>query len=694
MRLSKLNHKVAISIPLCYVTFNVKLRIKQKVIMMNVWRIEQEGYEASEAADSGNRFLIGNGFVGVRGTLEEYGADKQVALNLAGIYDRAEGHTWREPVNAPNGLFAKLEHMGNIIKHKQILDIRHGIHSRETMYEHAFLKIERFASMATPHIIHQRIIVEPKNPVTLICGIDADVWDINGPHLIDIHSQGGDVLNVSAKTHEKNQPISVCETCDKAHDEIRNMGHSVFRVFYITGRFVLDRTITINAEAVSTTYDVALEAHKSIWEKLWRGSAVKIMGDENAQLSLNYSMYHLHSIAPRHADSLSIAARGLSGQVYKGAVFWDTEIFLMPFFTRTEPHLAKKLMRYRINGLDGALAKAKAYGYNGAFFPWESQDGGVEGCTDFNVIDVFTNRPVRTNFRDKQIHISGDIVYALCQYMDWTGDETLWKTGGMTLAKACAEFYLSHAYCRVGSNVLEFTDVVGPDEYHERVDNNAFTNRIAAYTLERAGMTYPVRKPRVKNGVIEQFDGYFRLEDCSLDVVKSRLKDEREYWGTVNGVAFTTGIIKQADVVTLLSLFGEDYPMEIKKANLAYYEPRTEHGSSLSACMHALLFCETGESELAYPFFVETAEIDITGKSKQFAGLVYIGGTHPAANGGAWLTAIHGFCGLKVKNGELQIAPRLPGAWEKVTFTVILRGVEHRVTVTKDGWDASAYPKD
>ena len=684
MRLSKLNHKVAISIPLCYVTFNVKLRIKQKVIMMNVWRIEQEGYEASEAADSGNRFLIGNGFVGVRGTLEEYGADKQVALNLAGIYDRAEGHTWREPVNAPNGLFAKLEHMGNIIKHKQILDIRHGIHSRETMYEHAFLKIERFASMATPHIIHQRIIVEPKNPVTLICGIDADVWDINGPHLIDIHSQGGDVLNVSAKTHEKNQPISVCETCDKAHDEIRNMGHSVFRVFYITGRFVLDRTITINAEAVSTTYDVALEAHKSIWEKLWRGSAVKIMGDENAQLSLNYSMYHLHSIAPRHADSLSIAARGLSGQVYKGAVFWDTEIFLMPFFTRTEPHLAKKLMRYRINGLDGALAKAKAYGYNGAFFPWESQDGGVEGCTDFNVIDVFTNRPVRTNFRDKQIHISGDIVYALCQYMDWTGDETLWKTGGMTLAKACAEFYLSHAYCRVGSNVLEFTDVVGPDEYHERVDNNAFTNRIAAYTLERAGMTYPVRKPRVKNGVIEQFDGYFSLEDASLETVRARLKHPKEYWGTQSGVAFATQIIKQADVLALMMLFPDEFSdAEIEK-NWAFYEPRTEHGSSLSACMYALGACRFGRADLAFPFFMKSARADLDGGGKSWAGNVYIGGTHPAAAGGAYMIATSGFAGLRLNNHVPTLNPCLPESFDAIEFPFMFQGKPMHARISKE----------
>jgi trehalose/maltose hydrolase-like predicted phosphorylase len=136
----------------------------------------------------------------------------------------------------------------------------------------------------------------------------------------------------------------------------------------------------------------------------------------------------------------------------------------------------------------------------------------------------------------------------------------------------------------------------------------------------------------------------------------------------------------------MLALFGDDYPQAVKKANLDFYEPRTEHGSSLSSCMYALLACETGGSKWAYPFFIKSAEIDITGKSKHFAGLVYIGGTHPAANGGAWMTAIHGFCGFSVENGKIKIVPRLPEHWKKVRFSVVLRGIEHKVTVTKDSY--------
>ncbi|MCL2840854.1 MAG: glycoside hydrolase family 65 protein [Defluviitaleaceae bacterium] len=652
---------------------------------MNPWQIVREGYNPAEAADNGNRFLIGNGFMGIRGTLEEYRLENQVAINLAGVYDRAKNQTWREPVNAPNGLYASLENVGNIISHTQALDIRYGIHTRETMYTHAFLKISRFASMAEPNVIYQQIIVEPKNsPITLVCGIDADVWDINGPHLMDMHSEGGEVLKVSATTYEQNIPISTSETCNKPHDELRTMGHSIYRVFHIKEPFVLDRVITINAAPVFSTYESGLKPHKNTWETLWKNSQVKIIGDENAQLSLNYSMYHLHCIAPRHGDNVSIAARGLSGQVYKGAVFWDTEIFLMPFFTLTEPALARKLIHYRIHGLAGAYAKAKEYGFDGAFFPWESQDGGTEGCTDFNIVDVFTNRPVRTFFRDKQIHISGDMVYALCQYMDWTGDEKLWQDGGRTLTEACAKFYLSRAYQRVHRDTLEFTDVVGPDEYHERVDNNAFTNRMAAYTLEKAGMKHTVRKPRINNGIIEQFDGYFALEDISLDIVRSRLKHPKEYWGTQSGVAFATQIIKQADVMALVNLFPSEFSDEDVKKNWLYYEPRTEHGSSLSACMYALGACRFGRADLAYPFFLKSARADLDGGGKSWAGNVYIGGTHPAAAGGAYMIATQGFGGLRLNGNQPQLNPCLPESITALTFPFMFQGKPMEAHITRE----------
>ena len=650
---------------------------------MNAWRIEREGYEP-EDTDNGSRFFIGNGFMGVRGALEECRCNYQPAINLAGIYDLAEGRLWREPVNAPNGFYVELENPGSVITHRQTLNIRHGIFTRDTHYERVRLHIERFASMDNPHLLCQRITVEPTaSEITLICGIDGEVWDLNGPHLTDIKINSGDVLSVSALTFEKRIPITVCETCDKMHDKIRTHNNSVYRIFKITCPFTIERMITVNAPPVKSAYDACLKAHASVWERLWSGSEVRIYGDESAQLAINYSLYHLHSIAPRHAQGLSIPARGLSGQTYKGAVFWDTEIFLMPFFTLTEPELARKLINYRIDTLEGARMKAAEYGFNGAFFAWESQEGGIEGCTDFSVTDVFTGRPVRTYFRDKQIHISGDIVYALSRYADLTGDQSLLSSGSQLL-KACGEFYISRAYCRPGSEILEFTDVVGPDEYHERVDNNAFTNHMALFALSKAGFNYKVREPRVKNGIIEQFDGYFHLECVSLGEVRARIRHPREYWGTQNGVAFPTQIIKQADVIAMMSLFPEDFSSEAVRRNWEYYEPRTEHGSSLSACMYALAACRFGRSDWAYPLFLKSARADLDGGGKSWAGDIYIGGTHPAAAGGAYMIITQGFASLKLEGESLNVSPRLPESISGLEFPIIFRGKRMLVRVNRE----------
>jgi kojibiose phosphorylase/nigerose phosphorylase len=656
---------------------------------MGDWQITREGYEPDNAADNGNRFFIGNGLVGVRGTLEEYKKEQQVAWNLAGVYDRAEGRVWREPVNLPNGFYAALERQGGVVRHTQSLDFRYGVHKRETVYERARLCIERFASMASPDILCQRITVEPTaGSVRLICGIDADVWDLNGPHLINMKCEaapGGGALKVCAVTYEKGIPVSVTETANRKPDEIITEG-GAFRMYEITGPTVIERVIKIavggeDAGAPSTGgYDSYLTKHRAVWDGLWADSEVRVIGDAEANVALNYSLYHLHSIAPRHADNLSVAARGLSGQTYRGAVFWDTEIFLMPFFTLTEPPLARKLIRYRIGTLNGARNKAAEYGFKGAFFPWESQNEGIEGCTDFNITDVFTGRPVRTFFRDRQIHISADIVYAVGQYARLTGDAGVLDEARQ-LIRECADFYVSRAYTRPGSALLEFTDVVGPDEYHERVDNNAFTNRMAAYTLEMAGYNYRVRPPVVNaDGVIEQFDGYFKCEDASLAEVRSRLKHPKEYWGTQNGVAFATQIIKQADVLTLMHLFRDEFTDAQTEANWRYYEPRTEHGSSLSACMYALTACRFNRADLAYPFFEKSARADLDGGGKSWAGDLYIGGTHPAAAGGAYMIAVYGFAGLQITDDGTPVCkPCLPESIEAIEFPVYVKGKRYEL---------------
>lgn len=391
---------------------------------------------------------------------------------------------------------------------------------------------------------------------------------------------------------------------------------------------------------------------------------------------------------------------------------------MLDFFLFTDPEVAKTLLKYRIDTLGGAKDKAKHYGYQGAFYAWESQEGGYDACSDYNVTDVFTGRPMRTYFKDKQIHISAAVVYGIMRYVDFTGSLDLLAEGGAEAVLECALFYRDLLVKRIVKDRYELHDVIGPDEYHERVNNNAYTNRMAKYTFEsalrilkllpelgsevskRLNKVYDLEscreqfadaanklyipKPSEENGVIEQFDGYSTLEDVSLEDIKKRLLNDKEYWGGAYGIAAHTKIIKQADVVTMLNLFSGEYGKEVLLNNWNYYEPRTEHGSSLSACMYAMLACKCDLAEKAYPFFLKSAMSDIEGKGKEWAGLIYIGGTHPASSGGAYMTAIEGFAGIRQEEGVLKASPRLPESWNSLSFKIIYRGKRYQIRVTKE----------
>ncbi|MGC6768373.1 glycosyl hydrolase family 65 protein [Enterococcus sp. LJL51] len=719
------------------------------------WIISETGKQLDKAVDFGNKFLIGNGYFGYRGTLEEYTKKEMVACNLSGIYDQ-RGTAWREPVNAPNGLFTKLTVAGenidlttcDIEEHLQQLDMYKAVHQRKTVFKGSnglvTVESERFASSSDSHLLvmSYSFSLEKTGEVRLLTGIDKQIWDINGPHLTDftVHKETS-VIGLSAVTSELGETVITAETAAFNEDiqpQLIDSEAGVFHEFTFTAEagktYTLTKTIAVytskdtenpvetalesSRKANNIGYEVLKEQHEEQWKNYWYVSDVEIEGDEEAQLALRYSIYQLLSIAPRKGQPVSIPARGLSGQTYKGAVFWDTEMFMLPFFLHTAPDVAKSLMDYRIRTLDGARAKAAEYGFKGAFYAWESQENGQDACSDYNVTDVFTKRPMRTYFRDKQIHISGDVAYGIWQTYLMTGDQEILFDGGAEVILECARFYYSYSYYRSEKEQFELIDVIGPDEYHERVYNNVYTNKIAAYTLDIALKTLEIisekpdfyralieklnyeeeilnlkkmkvalyiPEPDEETGVIEQFDDYFKLEDTTVDEVRSRLIDPKEYWGGAYGVASDTQIIKQADVVLMLNLFKEDYSKEVKKANWTYYEPRTEHGSSLSPCIYALLACDVGDPEWAYPYFMKTASVDLTGQTKQFAGTIYIGGTHPAANGGAWMAAVLGFGGLKIENGKLSTNPKLPKKWTKLSFKVCRNDGIYQVEAGKDG---------
>lgn len=639
----------------------------------------------------GDRFLIGNGVFGYRGTLDEHRKDACVALTTAGFYDRGEG--WREPVNMPNPLYTALRVNGkapaDVLSHRECLDISCGIYSRETVYSvdgaHIKIESERFFAQKDYRLLYSkyRVSSDKEVSISVFSGIDFDVWNINGKHF-DIDSTRTEPASVFATTNEgKHLSVTLYEKSSFEPSNFHSDGEIVGRRYEceLTPEkpFELEKCACLAHDGISLDkdyscdYESAKGENKAWWDKKWSTSRVIIEGEANIQLALDYSVYQLIIYAPK-IDGVSISARGLSGQTYKGAVFWDTEMFMLPFYTVTDKEVARRLVKYRISTLEGAKAKAKHYGFEGAFYAWESHEDGQDACSDFNIIDVFTSRPVRTYFKDKQIHISADIAVAMYKFIKQCNDWTLLDEGALDVLYQCSLFYLSYAYYSPRKDRFELLDVIGPDEYHERVNNNAYTNYMAHETvlnfldaLEHYENLCPEKyrafigehkndieslkifaeklylpSPN-ENGVIEQFDGYFSLEDVSVEEVRGRLVHPQEYWGGTGGVATATRVIKQADVVTLMCVLPHRVDRRIKASNYDFYLPYTEHGSSLSASMYALCACMTGKADASYEWFYKTASIDLVGGGKKYAGKLYIGGTHPASCGGAWLTAVLGY---------------------------------------------------
>ena len=703
--------------------------------MANEWIVEKNGFEIGDIELHGSKYLLGNGFMGYRGTMEEYRAQQLVAVNLAGFFDLAQNTDWRESVNAPNPLYTVVITDGTELNlsslmpnyHRQTLNIKTGIHTRETVFsvKNTNIRIiaERFLSMAKENIMAMKysIVSDKDVKITIKTGIDKDVWDISGKHLNYVNEIfNANYSELLCKTVQLKNELKVCETVIGMQNATNENFLHVFNIdLEANKKFEFTKLGGIyhgdsigNSEtdfltAVNYGYNALKSEHIAAWERIWKNSDVIIEGDEEAQFALRYSIYHLCSIAPHNTDKCGIPARGLSGQVYKGAAFWDTEMFMLPFFQFTDSSVARNLLKYRINTLDGAIRKAKEFGNEGAFFAWESQESGDDACTLFNVTDIFTGRPLRTYFKDKQIHISADIVFAMWDYCRTTEDYSLLVDGGINLMYECLWFFYTYSCFKPYKNRYELLDVIGPDEYHERVNNNAFTNIMVKHAadifllaLDKVKSEYPlyfesfnkdlgwaydfseklyVPQPNGE-GIIEQFDGYYKLENVTPETLKKRELKTNEYWGG-HGLASTTRTIKQADVVMMLNVFRNEYSKEVKKANWEFYEPYTEHGSSLSACAYAIVAAEIGNIDWAYKYFIKTASVDLTGSTKQYVGSLYIGGTHPAANGGAWNTAVFGFAGISFTNDTLDISPRLPQKWTSMSFELNWKGEKLNITV-------------
>ena len=448
-----------------------------------------------------------------------------------------------------------------------------------------------------------------------------------------------------------------------------------------------------------------LAEHETAWASRWQCSDVEVDGDDAAQQALRFAIYHLNSAANPADERVSIGARALTGDDYHGHVFWDTEIFLLPFYILTWPEAARALLMYRFRTLDAARAKSARMGWRGALYAWESADSGAETTPeqvigpDRQVIDILSGM--------EEQHISADVAYAVWQYWQATRDEEFLRDAGAEIILETGRFWASRAQSEA-DGYCHIRDVIGPDEYHEHIDDSAFTNVMARWNIRRAIDVATLLRKRwpdcwtslsgrlglddtelnqwqtaadtmatgldPKTGLFEQFAGYFALEDINLadfvgrsvpmDVVLGRERTQRSQ------------VIKQADVVALLGLLPEEFVGDTGKANFHYYESRCGHGSSLSRAMHGLVAARLGYSEMALRYFRQTAAIDLADTH-----VAIDGGVHIAALGGVWLTAVFGFAGLSLQSDGVAIDPQLPAGWRSLGFGFQWRGRRLKIRI-------------
>ena len=723
------------------------------------WRPEHEpGIEAV--------FALVNGYLGTRAVLEEGSDASNPATLISGVFDVATEEVAQaaatpehqiiaaptpELVVAPDWSRLRIEVDGEpltiedaeLLEQRRTLDMRRGALIREWRVRSGSrttrLRSLRFASLDDRHVLGQVLELTPEDwsgPVEVEAIVDGDVTNDGGVrHLVDHRTQrlGGGLLLETA-TSEKH--IRLCFATAATLGE--NEGGEVvpqdaptltalvqrWSLHAMQGRtYTLRKIVTVFTsrddadpaahaagqlkEAVAAGVPALLERSASAWAERWACADVEVSDDEAVQRKARFAIYHLIGCANPDDEHASPGARALTGERYKGHVFWDTEIFVLPFFVYTHPPTARALLMYRYHTLPAARDNARAMGYRGALYAWESTDTGVDVTPAFVYNSAGERLEILTGLLEH--HISSDVAYAIWQYWRATQDEAFLLDAGAEMLLEVARFWASRAE-RGEAGRYHIMRVIGPDEFHENADDSAYTNLMAQWVLRRGLETaewlrthYPDRWrhlsarigfeeaelaawEEVAGGLVDNFDpethlfeqhrGYFDLEDIDLRDLEPRTKsmDVLLGWSRLT----ESQIIKQADVVMLLFLLGDEYPREVHEANFRFYEPRTSHDSSLSPSFHAIAAARLGDLETAEGYFERAANLDLDfGR-----GVTAAGGVHIAALGGMWHALVFGFGGMFVGEKGPRFEPRVPAGWRTLRFPVLWRGARLRITAT------------
>ena len=441
-------------------------------------------------------------------------------------------------------------------------------------------------------------------------------------------------------------------------------------------------------QASSLGYQQLFNEQHSAWEKRWENADIIIEGDPPAQQGIRFNIFQLLQANSRDDAQVSLAAKLLSHTRYKGNAFWDTEIFMFPFFLYTDPPAARKLLEYRYHMLPGARAKAKRLGMDGAMYPWMSAHDGSEQCDSWE-------------YGDCEIHITADIAYALDQYLRVTGDTQFLLDYAAEIFIETARFWANRVAWNSTRRAYTITTVKGPDEYCAITNNNMYTNYLAAFNLklaERAVAELQKNHPKTwselnaqlavdeeevahwhkihtkmyqnwakGHQLLIQDDTFLDKPPFDLAPFAERDKPVLEIIGYER--AMRVRILRQTDALLLMYLLNDRFTTRQKLACFRFYEPMTTHDSSLSYNTHCIMAAELGMRKKARQYFMKTCRLDLDDELDTARS-----GLHGASLGGTWQSVINGFGGVRMNKETLCMDPMLPGGWQRLTYKLQVQG--------------------
>ena len=717
------------------------------------WQVREVGLELDRLGQTESVFALSNGHIGVRGNLDEGEPNALPGTYLNSFYETRQltygeqGFGYPESgqtvVNVPNGKLIRLLvddepldlRYGQLLFHERVLDLRAGLLHRRLEWRSPAGQVVRirstrlvsFTQRAVLAIHYEveavgdpaRVVVQselvaneevggdssdPRTASALDRPLRQEECSVDSNRSGFIYRTERSGLRVAAATDHlvegnretRSHTYAQDDWCRTTIGTELQPGECLALTKFVSYGWSSQRSLPALRDqadaalsaAMHTGWDGLVAEQREYVEEFWDGADVELDGDPAVQQAVRFGLFHVLQAGAR-AERRAVPAKGLTGPGYDGHAFWDTETFVLPALTATVPVAAADALRWRESTLPLARERAQTLGLRGAAFPWRTIQG--QECSPY--------WPAGT----AAFHVNADVALAAARLVDWTGDDDFEREVALPILVETARLWLSLGYTG-DDDAFHLDGVTGPDEYSAIVDDNTFTNLMAARNLRRAAETadrWPEEAAElgVEQDETEQWRHAAQTMAVPYDEERGMPEQDRgstrhQRWDFERSAAnegyplllsapyfdlYRRQVVKQADLVLALHWCGDSFSAEEKARAFAYYEELTVRDSSLSACSQAVVAAEVGHLDLAYDYLSEAALLDLRDAEHSTAN-----GLHVASLAGAWIGLVCGFGGLRDHEGQLSFAPRLPAAITRLSFAIRWRGSKVRVLVEGD----------